>query len=353
LTSQPYNPLVSIITPTYNHQGFIAACIDSALGQSYSNWEQIIVDDGSTDGTGAIVRRYQDARIRYERQTNQGPFALASTYNRALSLARGELVAILEGDDMWPPGKLELLVPAFLDESLVLAYGEAVDIDARNRAQRRESRTARRRKVLSGAILSNDPIGSATRHMLTAEGRSLVSPSTVLLRRSALDAIGGFKQVSGLPLTDYPTFINLSLKGRFQYSSRTLGYRRRHGMSVTVNYARTIHENVSKFTRAFLADNTDQIPLSAEEMKTIEADWRESEHRLHLAEGRVLLLRKMWPEAQRQFRAAWESKNLILRAIAAVGLVCSWLHSDLECLTTLCGRYSLQVQEANSSKTSA
>jgi len=65
-------PLVSIITPTYNHQEFIAECIDSVLAQTYFEWEQIIIDDGSTDGTPRIISRYVDKRIKYIRQENQG-----------------------------------------------------------------------------------------------------------------------------------------------------------------------------------------------------------------------------------------------------------------------------------------
>ena len=60
-------PLVSIITPTYNHEAFIAECIQSVLDQSYAQWEMIVVDDGSIDRTGEIVRAFsdRDSRIRY------------------------------------------------------------------------------------------------------------------------------------------------------------------------------------------------------------------------------------------------------------------------------------------------
>src|ERR1700690_1726677 len=118
-----HTPLVSVVTPTYNHERFIGPCIESLLGQSYPDWEQIIIDDGSTDDTGKIVSTYRDSRIRYHSQANQGPFELAKTYNRALALARGELIAILEGDDYWPANKLATLIPAFQDEAVVLAYG--------------------------------------------------------------------------------------------------------------------------------------------------------------------------------------------------------------------------------------
>src|SRR5690242_3290688 len=96
-------PPISIITPTYNHERFVERCIKSVLEQGYTNWEQVVIDDGSRDSTANIVSQIRDGRIRLERQANQGPFELAKTYNRALSLAKGELIAILEGDDFWPP----------------------------------------------------------------------------------------------------------------------------------------------------------------------------------------------------------------------------------------------------------
>src|SRR5271154_220863 len=266
-------PLVTVITPTYNHEGFIGPCIESLLGQTYPAWEQIILDDGSTDKTGEIVSSYRDPRVRYVRQENQGPFELARTYNRALALARGELIAILEGDDLWPPDKLATLLPAFQDDAVVLAYGERVDIDTRGRRQRRKTRSARLREHLSGAILFNHPVGTMTRYLLLEDGRSLVHPCTVIMRRPALERIGGFQVVPGLPLTDYPTFIELSLTGRFHFTPQTMGYLRRHQRSITVCHLRTIHDAVSRFANEFLEKHADAVPLTPAERAAMESSW--------------------------------------------------------------------------------
>lgn len=312
------------------------------LLQSYANWEQIIIDDGSTDDTAEIVDRYKDPRIRYVPQSNQGPFELANTYNRALSLAKGELIAILEGDDFWPPEKLAATVPIFVDPAVVLAYGEAADVDVTGSEQRRKSRTTLLRKALSRQVLQNEPVGSATRYMLTAEGRSLISPSTVILRRTALEELGGFEGVPGLPLTDYPTFIELSLRGRFRYLPQILGYRRRHESSVTANHARAIHEKVCEYTLKFLEVHSEQIALSAWEKRKIEESWQASRDKLHFSEGRVFLLRKMWVEARLHFRMASKSSNLALQLIAFAGLISSWLHTDIEFVMRLAGRAVLR-----------
>lgn len=99
---------MSIITPTYNHGGYIRQCIESVLVQTFTGWEQIIIDDGSTDETPQIVSGFKDDRIRYFRQNHQGIWKLGETYAKALALARGDFIAIFEGDDFWPFDKLGL-----------------------------------------------------------------------------------------------------------------------------------------------------------------------------------------------------------------------------------------------------
>src|SRR5207248_3430538 len=121
----------------------------------------------------------------------------------------------LESDEFWPGDKLKTQVLAFDDPGVVPSYGEVADVDPSGREQRTFSRSTSLRQNLSSSIRLNEPIGSATRYMLTAEGRSLICPSSVIIRRSALEQIGGFQFVTGLPLTDYPTFMELSLLGRF------------------------------------------------------------------------------------------------------------------------------------------
>ncbi len=125
-----YQPLVTIVTPAYDQAGYIRRCVESVLAQTYPRWELIVVDDGSTDGTPDVVEAYGDPRIRCIRLPHRGLAALAETYNAALSRSSGELVAILEGDDLWPAHKLALQVPAFEDgvrRALLRGAGNLVD----------------------------------------------------------------------------------------------------------------------------------------------------------------------------------------------------------------------------------
>jgi glycosyltransferase involved in cell wall biosynthesis len=99
------NPRVSIIVPSYNHGRFLRQCIQRVIDQTFSNWELILVDDGSKDDSVAIARSYTDPRIRvYENEVNLGTYG---TEQKALGLANGELVAVLNSDDLWAEQKLE------------------------------------------------------------------------------------------------------------------------------------------------------------------------------------------------------------------------------------------------------
>ena len=94
--------LVSIITPCYNGGKYIAETIDSVIAQSYSRWEMIIVDDGSTDNSGEIVRQYmaKEPRIRFLQQKNAGS---AAARNNGIRNANGRFIALLDADDLWDP----------------------------------------------------------------------------------------------------------------------------------------------------------------------------------------------------------------------------------------------------------
>lgn len=100
-------PLISVIIPAYNHQRFIGAAVDSVLRQTVTDLELIVIDDGSTDNTGEIVKGYSDPRLTYLHQENQDAY---NTINRGLSLVKGQYVAILNSDDVYSLNRLERLV---------------------------------------------------------------------------------------------------------------------------------------------------------------------------------------------------------------------------------------------------
>ena len=95
-------PKISVVMSVYNNAPYLAKSIESIMGQTCSDFEFIVIDDGSTDGSGAIIDGYatQDARIRVVHQENRGTIAAAT---RGLELARAELIARMDGDDIADP----------------------------------------------------------------------------------------------------------------------------------------------------------------------------------------------------------------------------------------------------------
>jgi glycosyltransferase involved in cell wall biosynthesis len=102
-------PLITCVVPVFNGERYLRSTLDSMLGQTYTPVEVIVADDGSTDGTPAVVDSY-DGRVRYVRQPNTGHGAAR---NLGLDAARGELVAFLDADDLWHPEKLERQMARF------------------------------------------------------------------------------------------------------------------------------------------------------------------------------------------------------------------------------------------------
>jgi len=101
------DPAVSVVMPAYNHERFISDTIESVLGQTWSDLELVIVDDGSTDATADIVHGYSDSRIHYHFQANQDAY---NALNNGLAKARGKYLSIINSDDIYHPERLERLV---------------------------------------------------------------------------------------------------------------------------------------------------------------------------------------------------------------------------------------------------
>lgn len=108
-------PLISVVMPAYNHQGFVAEAIQSVLTQTLQDIELIIVNDGSTDNTEKVILEFEDARIRYFTQSNQGAH---HALNRGIALAQGEFLAIINSDDVFIADRLEILLNTLQDGNL-------------------------------------------------------------------------------------------------------------------------------------------------------------------------------------------------------------------------------------------
>jgi glycosyltransferase involved in cell wall biosynthesis len=169
-------PRVSVVIPTYNRAELLQQAIDSVLAQTFADFEVIVVDDASTDETGAVATAIDDDRIRYIRheQNRHG----AAARNTGIEAARGEYVAFLDDDDEWYPEKLAKQVAVMEDSpadvALVYCWAEVYDGDERINV---------RRPDLAGDIFEQ-----------TLTGNPIGATSTLLLRTDALVDIGGFDE---------------------------------------------------------------------------------------------------------------------------------------------------------------
>ena len=206
-------PKVSIITPTYNHEAFLSDCINSVKSQTFSNWEMIIVDDGSTDNTLQLASKFAsfDSRISVFTQSNRGIYALADTYNFALDKAKGEYVAVLEGDDVWIPEKLQIQIDVLdKDQEAILSWGKAFA----SSSDLEKTLFILPVMKFHRDIFFNFPVKSALKSLLFS---SHIPALTMVIRKEVLLEIGGFVRVEELPTTDLPTWQKLAIKGKFAY----------------------------------------------------------------------------------------------------------------------------------------
>ncbi len=261
-------PTVSILTLVCNHEAFIRQTIDGVLSQTFQNWEWIILDDGSTDGTGEIIRKIRDGRIQYAFQAHAGPDHLTGTYNKALAMCGGEFIALLDGDDYWPDNKIEIQLKSFDDPDTVLSYGECSVINQRGKEIYRISLPE------DPDTAQNSPVGSALRKLLVDKCCFMVHP-TVMVRRSVLVAIGGFIEARGI-CEDFPTWLRLSLEGRFAAIPQCLGYYRKYLFSVSATQAPLVYfDSEVNFLRDFVLKNDQKLKCMglSYDMDKLERHW--------------------------------------------------------------------------------
>ena len=168
------HPAVSIIIPTYNRAHRVTQAVDSVLAQTYTDFELMVVDDGSTDDTTDRLAAYGD-RIRVVRQDNLGASAAR---NAGIRRAKGRYIAFLDSDDLWKPDKLAVQIDLVSrDRSVKICYTEEIWIRRGRRVNPRKKHAKH-----SGWIL---------KELLPL---CLVSPSSVLIAREVFDRVGLFDE---------------------------------------------------------------------------------------------------------------------------------------------------------------
>jgi glycosyltransferase involved in cell wall biosynthesis len=173
---------VSVIIPTYNRAYILSEALESVFAQTFDDYEVIVVDDGSTDNTAEIIKRFSDSRLRYIKKENGG---CGSAYNVGIRDSRAEYIAFLDSDDLWKPAKLECQV-FFLDQHPeiggVFSDLEKLDSSKRTLSFMRESPTFSR---LLGSKLPNETTVFSRREIFLCLLREVpIKIPTLTIRRS-------------------------------------------------------------------------------------------------------------------------------------------------------------------------
>ena len=232
---------ISVVMPAYNAEQFIDDALDSVLAQTYQNFEIIIVNDGSSDRTGEVVKSYidKDNRIKLLNQKHSGT---ACARNLGINNAKGSLIAFLDADDVWHPDKLTKQIAFMYKESGSLVKFVsclALIIDDKNISQ----------GLISGRVLE----GNCYRKMLEEGGIS--GGSIVLVRKECLDEVGGFDSLLE-PYEDWDMWIRLTRSFKIATVPEILvGYRRSNSCS-SRNYKRLMHSGRLVLMKAFNKDQS-------------------------------------------------------------------------------------------------
>ena len=222
---------VSVIIPTYNRSKYIRRAIDSVLKQTFTDYEIIVIDDGSTDNTGEILRGYGE-RVSYIRQSNQG---ISASRNRGIGIAKGKYIAFLDSDDEWVPEKLALQVKLLdNDERLGLVCSRMVILNEQGdqcgmKPQKRTGKNFRELVEIGGDLPT----------------------STIMTRKECFDKVGVFDKDLP-PMEDFEMWVRIASQyDVYTIPDKILAYYYRHGHQITSDKT-LVYEATVKLDKAIL-----------------------------------------------------------------------------------------------------
>jgi glycosyltransferase involved in cell wall biosynthesis len=233
-------PLVSVVMPIYNVSAYLAEAIESVRAQTYPNWELLLCDDGSTDGSSEIAARYaalDPEQIRHLAHEGRANLGASAARNLGLRHARGEIIAMLDGDDVWLPEKLEAQI-AILESrpDADALYGATLYWHSWTGAREDAARDYfPQAGIPSGTLL-------APRELITKLlRREIMSPCTcsMVVRAEAVRRAGGFVDEFRYIYTDQAFYARLSLVASVLYVDRCWDRYRLHPASSYSTVQRT------------------------------------------------------------------------------------------------------------------
>jgi glycosyltransferase involved in cell wall biosynthesis len=231
-------PICSVVIPVWNGEKYLAEAVNSVLAQSRTDLEVIIVDDGSTDGTPAVIAQFGQI-VRSLRQPNQG---VSAARNAGIAAARGKYVAFLDADDVWLPNKLERQLRLFEDNPRLGTVGCGYRV------------TDKRLNPLSEYI----PSHCSLTNLLLVESNGGHFSSSFVVPRHVLDDVGGFDpRLSTSADWDFVTRVALRYELAFVPEVQMLY--RLHGSNMHRGIPRTEHDMELAFAKVFDGDHSCQV----------------------------------------------------------------------------------------------
>ena len=222
-------PKVSIIIPIYNAEKFISETIESAIAQTYSDWEIVAVDDGSTDKTPEILRNYKKRLSKKMRVITQENSGLSIARNVAIGAAKGRYIAFLDHDDLWLPEKLEKQVKLLdSNKGLGMVYSDSYMIDEKGNLKKDtffDNMKPYRGNVFDKLFYVN-----------------FIPCLTAAIRKEVLEKIGQFDPKYKIS-EDYDLFLKIAECCPVDFTEQPLAKYRIHGESASKNIEMQVAED--------------------------------------------------------------------------------------------------------------
>ncbi len=226
---------ISVVIPAYNAERFIGATLASICAQTVTDWECVVVDDGSTDGTPAIIREMsrKDDRIRLIEQTNAGPAAARNTGMASISVG-SRFVCFMDNDDLWLPDSLQVLRDALeAHPESIAAHGLADTVDENGQPMDHKRADGgflkfgrQRMSCENGRLVPLDLSKPTTFESLYPVSR-LFPSGLVLIRHETMRKVGGF-DTTFWQTEDWDMWLRLARNGEFHFVNRVVLHYRRH-----------------------------------------------------------------------------------------------------------------------------
>jgi len=287
-------PRVTVILPTYNRERYLAGAVGSVLGQTFGDFELLIVDDGSTDTTAALIGAVDDDRVRYFVTSHCG---VSAAVNVGLRHARGEYIARLDSDDLFVPEALATLVAALAanpEIGVVWARGQLMNRDGCDKPRSRGWP-----EHFPGDLLRSLVYEDCT-----------TSPA-MLIRRACFERVGPYDETLASS-EDWDMSLRLARHFRFQFVDQVVVRIREHDDSLTGRSQRAafLEARTAPLNKLFLDP---KLPPVVAAMKPI------AYGNVHILRGRIFLSALDFADATREFTHAMRVSDRPIATAAAIG----------------------------------